>query len=328
MTSPTVKSQRIDEGIERGAPITRSDIWHDDGSVVLQVETTQFRVHWGVLRLHSSFFRQMQGLPQPSDQPMVDGCPVIELSDDLVDVQYLLKALYFPTFVAATALPLQAVGALIRLGRKYDFADLLNSAVGRLTFENPTTIEEVDALVALQSGGWYSPTRILGYPGVLFDMLTLARENNITSVLPCAYYRVLLQHTLMQILDGIPRGDGTTASLAAVDQRRCILSLDTIKKVRFDSGYSLGWLQKWDYGTGSDCASPKRCNQARSSQLHSYIGDLWIFRRNIHREQNLFCPACNRHANEATDIGRQKLWADLPQLLDLPPWSELKKNDL
>ncbi|KAJ7821518.1 hypothetical protein B0H14DRAFT_1331921 [Mycena olivaceomarginata] len=93
--------------------ITRSDIWYEDGSVVLQAQHTQFRVHWGVLARQSSFFHDMQGLPQPPDQPSVDGCPVVKLPDDIADVECLLKALYSPTFLAQAALPLPAIGALI-----------------------------------------------------------------------------------------------------------------------------------------------------------------------------------------------------------------------
>jgi hypothetical protein len=78
------------------------------------------------------------------------------------------------------------VSALIRLGRKYHFSDLLDAAVERLTFENPTTLEEYDALP--ESG---KTTRIIYYPGLRYDTLTVARENNIQSVLPCAYYCAL-----------------------------------------------------------------------------------------------------------------------------------------
>ncbi|KAJ7287177.1 hypothetical protein C8J57DRAFT_995026, partial [Mycena rebaudengoi] len=70
-----------------------SEIWHTDGSVVLQAQNTQFRVHWSVLSLNSSFFREMQGLPQPPDQPSIDGCIIIQLSDSVEDVEHLLKAL-------------------------------------------------------------------------------------------------------------------------------------------------------------------------------------------------------------------------------------------
>lgn len=91
MSSPPAKRQRTEN-----APLTRSDIWHSDGSVVLQARDTQFRVHWSVLALHSSVFRGMQGLPQAVDQPSMDGCPVVELSDSVEDVEHLLRALYNP----------------------------------------------------------------------------------------------------------------------------------------------------------------------------------------------------------------------------------------
>ncbi|KAJ6581602.1 hypothetical protein B0H19DRAFT_866939, partial [Mycena capillaripes] len=68
------------------------DIWYVDGSVVIQSEDTQFRVHWGVLSQNSPFFRDMQRLTQHSDgdQPTVDGCPVVELHDAVEDVNHLL----------------------------------------------------------------------------------------------------------------------------------------------------------------------------------------------------------------------------------------------
>ncbi|KAJ7809062.1 hypothetical protein B0H14DRAFT_2380041 [Mycena olivaceomarginata] len=121
--SPSPKRQRTED-----APITRSEIWKRDGSVVLQAANTQFRVHWSVLEENSSVFRGMQGHPQPVDQDSVDGCPVVEISDDPVDVEYLLKALYNPSKV----LPFPVVSAFVRLGRKYDFKDLFDLAVARL----------------------------------------------------------------------------------------------------------------------------------------------------------------------------------------------------
>lgn len=87
--------------------------------------------------------------------------------------------------------PLPVVAALIRLGRKYDFRELLRIAISRLAFENPTTILEYDARVAPNLS---TPARIVYYPGILYDMITLARENDIFAVLPCAYYRAILTH--------------------------------------------------------------------------------------------------------------------------------------
>jgi hypothetical protein len=91
MSSPAAQHQRTED-----AP-TRSKIWHSDGSIVLQVDNTQFRVHWSLLALNSSFFRDMRGLPRPPNQPSIEGCPIVELHDAVIDVEYLLTALYTPS---------------------------------------------------------------------------------------------------------------------------------------------------------------------------------------------------------------------------------------
>ncbi|KAJ7188687.1 hypothetical protein C8R46DRAFT_1205828 [Mycena filopes] len=177
----SAKRKRTENGV------TRSEIWHIDGSLVIHAENTQFRVHWGLLAMHSSHFRDLQGRPQPRSQPTVEDCPLLELPDALVDVRYLLKALYTPTFLAQTSLPLPIIGALIRLGRRYKFLELFKSAVERLTFENPATFEEYHALISDS----YTMTRIAHCPGVDFDILSLAQENNIQTILPFAFYRVV-----------------------------------------------------------------------------------------------------------------------------------------
>ncbi|KAJ6497672.1 hypothetical protein C8R45DRAFT_780164, partial [Mycena sanguinolenta] len=106
-------------------------MWYNDGSVIPQSENTQFRVL--ILSQHSSFFRDLERLPQPPHQPTVNGCHIVDLPDSVADVEYLTTALYDPSvrrapanskcshFLVQTALPLAVVGALIRLGRKYDF---------------------------------------------------------------------------------------------------------------------------------------------------------------------------------------------------------------
>lgn len=76
--------------------IVRSKIWYDDGSVILQAESTQCRVHWTVLAQHSSFFSDLRTVPQPPDEPRIEGCPIILLSDSIQDLEHLLRALYNP----------------------------------------------------------------------------------------------------------------------------------------------------------------------------------------------------------------------------------------
>ncbi|KAJ6519054.1 hypothetical protein C8R45DRAFT_11752 [Mycena sanguinolenta] len=300
------------------SPITPSDLWFRDGSVVLQAENTQFRVHFGVLARHSSVFSDMWELPQPSDEPTVDGCPVVKLEDDPTDVQYMLKTLYDSTF--QKVIPLPVLGALIRLGRKYDFKDLLHSAVERVTAEYPETVEKYLAMPGTFQA-------IEPYKGIDFDMVTLLSENKIFTALPSAYYHAVKTTTLSDLLDGIPKEDGTRASLSEVDRHRCVIGRQTLLFKQFEPGYSLGWLRKWDF---TDCTSPAACHSSREINLNDLTGGYRILAVPLLLRPLVdwgFCAACTRHADESLSTGRKKMWKELPEIFDLPPWDELK-NDL
>ncbi|KAF8178676.1 hypothetical protein K438DRAFT_1844208 [Mycena galopus ATCC 62051] len=267
----------------------------------------------------------MQGLTQPPDQPSVDGCPVVELAGDtIIDVGHLLKALYTPTFLLQKALPFPVVAALIRLGRKYDFKDLLDTAVERFMFENPTTLEEYDALRVERI---YQTTRILPYPGIVYDMLTVARENSILSALPCAYYRASGYYAPKYLFDGVSRGDMTKAFLAPVDQRRCVLGHDALIKAQFQDGYTLQFLYSV-VGEGG-CADPPKCKRARAVDMRRYGQNLGLYAlcRSSDLGPSSLCVSCQKTCDEMLNAGRKKVWEELPKFFDLPPWAE-SKNDL
>ena len=78
-----------------------SDIWFDDGNIVVVAQSTAFRFHKSVVSLHSSVFRDLFSIPQPSlmdeevDEILIfDGCPVVHVSDTSYDFRELLRAIY------------------------------------------------------------------------------------------------------------------------------------------------------------------------------------------------------------------------------------------
>ncbi|KAJ6589883.1 hypothetical protein DFH09DRAFT_1140351 [Mycena vulgaris] len=260
----------------------------------------------------------MKGLPQPPDQPSLEGCPIIEIPDSSLDVEHLLKALYNTAFLLQNQLPLPVIAALIRLGRKYDFRTLLDVAMERLTFENPTTLEEFDLLPRK-----YTPTRIVPYKGIVFDILTLARENDILSVLPCAYFRAVKHYGLAELFDGVPKGDGTSASLAPIDQRRCILGRELMVKAQSEPGYTFAWLLS---GTTGDCTDPKTCPTLRETHIRKTWGTNHLWALTPPWEGKALCAECQQHMVESMIAGRKKIWEDLPGFFALPAWSELKND--
>ncbi|KAF7370393.1 BTB domain-containing protein [Mycena sanguinolenta] len=331
MSSPAKRQRTENASITReNAPIKHSDLWIDDGNVVLQAGNIQFRVHWGVLARNSSIFRGMRGLPQPLEQPSVEGCLVVELSDDPSDVEYLLNTLYTPsalfdlfgrraltsdcrTFVEQKRLPLPVVGALIRLGRKYDFKALLDSAVARVSAECPTTLAEYDKVpLTFKTIEWYR--------GAEFDLLALVSENNMFAALPCACYHVVYSvGTPAEFFDGILKEDGTRTSLSHVDLRRCVLGHHKLVLKQFEPGYLFGWTRKWEY---NDCTSSVVCGTSREVVLETYMEDhdVWALTNPSCLSENEFCTACTEHVTECIAIGRKNMWEELPEIFDLPGW--------
>lgn len=79
------------------APV-RSDIWYCDGSIIIEAERTQFRVHKGVLAEHSSVFQDIFLIPHSKgeDLELIEGCPIVAVTDTAIDMAHLLRALYNP----------------------------------------------------------------------------------------------------------------------------------------------------------------------------------------------------------------------------------------
>lgn len=72
-------------------------LWFDDGSVILEVESSQFKVHRSMLSNYSVVFRDMFDIPLPSvinDEDVVEGCPVVCLQDNAQDWIVVLKVMY------------------------------------------------------------------------------------------------------------------------------------------------------------------------------------------------------------------------------------------
>ncbi|KAJ6497663.1 hypothetical protein C8R45DRAFT_865579 [Mycena sanguinolenta] len=321
MSPPPAKRQRTED-----VSITRSNIWFKDGSIVLQAENIQFRVHWSILALHSPFFADLENLPQPPDQPAIDGCPVVPFHDSAVDLQYLLDAIYDPyvylVFDRQTTLPLAAVGAMIRLGRKYDFKSFLDSAMKRFTSQAPTTLAEYEVLFATGS----YPTRITSesrrFPS---QFLKLAQENNILSALPVAYL-----HAAQLDIVSLVRSFQHHASIVADFQtdsdtlKRCLIGREILLTKQFQPGYPMGWLVQ--------CRCPdSSCATFRKIEFRGYMEEKLVNAFKLskldtaHWEDSL-CDSCYQDALEYND-GRKKMWEELPGIFNLPEWDQLT-NDI
>lgn len=65
----------------------------------MQAESKQFRVLRSILSENSSVFADMFTVPQPVDGELVDGCPIVHVSDTAEDLHHVLKALFVRRWV-------------------------------------------------------------------------------------------------------------------------------------------------------------------------------------------------------------------------------------
>ncbi|KAJ7058141.1 hypothetical protein C8F01DRAFT_1256024 [Mycena amicta] len=244
----------------------------------------------------------MRPLPQPPDDHTVEGCLVVPLHDTREDVQHLLDALHDPQCSRSDSLPESFVYRSNTTFKPYFIPPL----VGFCRFEYPTTFAEFRALKP------DSPIRYT-YDGTktLFEVVQLAREAQLWSVLPCAYLRIIIatlsDPTKSQSLC-IRQPDGSTIQLAAIDQEACLNGAHRIMDALWHCNDLWGWFFSESvsvrYSEPAACASRKEKMFKALVRKRSFIGPRGL-------------------AFTKVENG----WTELPVLLGLPNWDDLK-NDL
>lgn len=88
-----------DTALEVDVRRPHDELWFRDGNVVLVAETTCFRVHGSILSRSSTVFRDMLELATPpassDDTQMMEGCPIVPLTDTAHDLTVILSLLYY-----------------------------------------------------------------------------------------------------------------------------------------------------------------------------------------------------------------------------------------
>ncbi|KAJ7753185.1 hypothetical protein B0H16DRAFT_1544754 [Mycena metata] len=87
-------------GIETSSAATANlthaeGLWFEDCGLIIQAETTLFRISRDFLAMRSPVFADMLSMPTPKDAEMIEGCPFVRLPDAAQDITYFLKALIY-----------------------------------------------------------------------------------------------------------------------------------------------------------------------------------------------------------------------------------------
>ncbi|KAJ6460976.1 hypothetical protein C8R45DRAFT_879154 [Mycena sanguinolenta] len=278
-------------------------LWFLDGTLVLRTNDCLFRVFRGILAWKSPVFQDMFAFPQPLDEEVYDGCPLVHLPDSTKDINHFLSALldyeYFPTW--PTRVDFDVVASVLRMSQKYQVAPLRKRALEHVSRLYPISLQEFDFKV---SRGWLTPDPTA--------VVNLARHVSADWILAPA---LLLCAWLdpQELMDG---------SLSKPDIALCL---------RASNNLQTKWASRvlhflWDPTYISGCQSPESCPQLRvdyRARAEDWRGEqMDVF--NIWGESDWEtggaskpCDVCLRFMNSAWQESRHACWDDLPALFNL-----------
>lgn len=127
-------------------------------------------------------------------------------------------------------------------------------------------------------------------------------------------------------MGGIKRKDGKIMALSVSDQLACLAGFRAICKAQAETTYCWAYTST---STFANCTSQVCSIFRHNLVVHAFsssplIAGFDTFHTLV--DPDMFCPACAHQAEGMHNTGREKFWALLPSLFDLPPWEELKKE--
>ncbi|KAH8826504.1 hypothetical protein DL96DRAFT_1681549 [Flagelloscypha sp. PMI_526] len=305
-----------------------SDLWLEDGSLVIKAGNRLFKIHRSTLVAQSPVFADMLSFPPAQNQEFLDGCPLVELPDDPEAVEFFLRAVTLPEFFLPppAGTHYHIVAGVLRIAHKYDCSIFRRRALRHLSIRLPTTIIDHAHRDYISKPLFkdYDSSETNAYS---LDLLSLLYEVEALWCLP-THYQILtswIPEHLPSVVNGavlqsrhykITSDMQITLIAGAEFLRREIISL-----MDAFSSASPECAQK-------GCQQPRRKLLTRLMKLHpSKIMDPWKNRwfdlEILTRYQ--FCQFCLEKVEHDFQNLRKRAWDRLPLVFDLPSWGELNE---
>ena len=129
----------------------------DADILVRTSDLASFRVHKSVLASSSPLFKDLLALPQPPNNGMIDGLPVVDISEDAELTRSLITLLYpIPSEIPTSY---DRVLALLAAAQKYDMDDVQSSIRAEIAHRPSLTGDPLQAFraYAIASGNGLTP---------------------------------------------------------------------------------------------------------------------------------------------------------------------------
>ncbi|KAI0713038.1 hypothetical protein C8T65DRAFT_607848 [Cerioporus squamosus] len=309
------------------------EFWLADGSLILDVQGTAFRVYKGLLSEQSPILRNLLSSTHLSPDASCDGVPVVTLKDSAHDWRHLLRILLPKSSIRST-FKLQdfpMLSALLRLSHMYEMANVMEFAIAGLKTvysDNYNAWITIDRSVC---GIWARPgerkilergniatkrSRLLSQAIVAINF---ARILNIPSVLPAAFYHCACLGGA--VLKGYTHDDGTTEYLSEDDTQRCIDGIQDLTAAAADYVAPLRDSQPEHHG----CQKGGACRRIWKDSVVDRLREDWravlgnLALRGVLEmfPLNALCDTCKRWAEGRVEARRKVVWQELPKTFDI-----------
>ncbi|KAI5896085.1 uncharacterized protein SCHCODRAFT_02614006 [Schizophyllum commune H4-8] len=308
------KRQRTEDPPELSAAKRHGKHWCRDGSVVLHVEDTLFRVHQSTLERLSEAFKDLFTVPPPEGEALLDGCPLVRLEgDSSADWETLLDAIYDPIYFVTlevdihnsvdTSIPTTL--RLLRLATKYRIIAFRKTCINLLS-------------VDFHSDRLFKVRDPPPPPQNIVLVMIVAHETNALTLLPCAYLLCVTELDENEIFT-----DVTLPAVLKVNLYHGILGiLDALRKDVFPYAHGLAVVE--------NCERFVKCSISALFQpyFHNPHSPCYIFADNLDSREacRTICDVCYKRVSTTFYEGRQKTWERLPEIFGLgKDWDELRR---
>ncbi|KAK1234695.1 hypothetical protein PQX77_002092 [Marasmius sp. AFHP31] len=295
--------------------------WFYDGSVVLNVENTLFRVHKPTLSAHCEAFKILFSIPQLASlkEERIEGCPVVHLAGDKPDdMDDLLSALYSPSHFDQLQIPsaephtmITFISGILRLSTKYLNPFLRTKCISILHTYIPTTLPSHDS----------PPVKRRLKSDELMLLIRLARETNVPTILPYLFYciaRLSPARILKDDPNDISWRDKTIARIGRERLRHAEMSMS--------HSFLLGFVPSPNCKTISLCSAARGPHTAWHSLDGSGKSANPLKEFGKWKDLNV-CEECVELCKKMHEEGRTAVWNCLPALFEMDRWEVLRERE-
>lgn len=217
-------------------------------------------------------------------------------------------------------MPIPVLAAFLRLGRKYEIDHIRQQAVKRLGNEFPFEFHK-SAEFCTRDGGTITETE----KGDYLRLINFIRENELLVHLPMAMLRCIIMDHLNTVSLFFSSPEAQQPILPYTDIETCVKAHTKLQGLQATQIFS--WLQPWQR---TPSCGKNACIETRRAIANIYLSkvpDIWMIFADWDRLwSQVLCQECDLRAQKEYADAQKKIFEELPSILKLPEWKELREK--